>query len=225
MLTFVMDLNIDIHLQNTYLKLKKTIHLIRHGQTEYNKLGIVQGSGINSSLNETGIAQAMCFFQSYKHIPYDKIYTSNLNRTIESVQNFIDSGLPHEKLEELNEINWGEVEGKRPDKETTRKFIETMEQWKKGNYDIAVKDGETPRLMQERQKKGIEKILLNKSEKNILIASHGRAMRSLLCTMLDKPLSSMDEFGHSNLCLYELEYFNGRFTIIRHNCTKHLKNL
>jgi len=40
----------------------KTIYFIRHGETEYNKLGIVQGSGVDSELNENGRAQAQAFY-------------------------------------------------------------------------------------------------------------------------------------------------------------------
>ena len=41
---------------------KKTIYLIRHGETDFNRQGIVQGSGVDSDLNELGLAQAEAFF-------------------------------------------------------------------------------------------------------------------------------------------------------------------
>ncbi|HYG15236.1 MAG TPA: histidine phosphatase family protein, partial [Bacteroidia bacterium] len=41
---------------------KKTIYLVRHGETEFNRMGIVQGSGVDSELNETGRKQADLFF-------------------------------------------------------------------------------------------------------------------------------------------------------------------
>ncbi|MDP4678865.1 MAG: histidine phosphatase family protein, partial [Cyclobacteriaceae bacterium] len=36
----------------------KKIYIIRHGQTDYNKNNMVQGRGINSSINEFGQEQA-----------------------------------------------------------------------------------------------------------------------------------------------------------------------
>jgi broad specificity phosphatase PhoE len=87
----------------------KKIYLVRHGQTEFNKKGIVQGSAVNSSLNDTGRAQAHAFYQAYKHIPFDAVYTSALNRSIESVQAFIDQSIPHFIRPGLNEISWGEM--------------------------------------------------------------------------------------------------------------------
>jgi broad specificity phosphatase PhoE len=60
---------------------KKSIYLIRHGETDFNRRGVVQGSGVDSLLNEWGEAQAAAFFNAYQHVPFDKIYTSDLKRT------------------------------------------------------------------------------------------------------------------------------------------------
>ena len=70
--------------------------MIRHGETEYNRQGIVQGSGIDADLNETGRNQAEAFYQKYKDIPFDKVYTSALVRTHQTVEKFIEAGIPHE---------------------------------------------------------------------------------------------------------------------------------
>ena len=91
----------------------RTIFLLRHGQTDFNVRGIVQGSGVDSSLNDTGRQQAARFFAAYGHVPFDKVYTSALRRTHESVQLFLDLGLRHEVHAGLNEISWGVREGTR----------------------------------------------------------------------------------------------------------------
>jgi len=70
----------------------KKIYIVRHGQTDFNLNGIVQGSGVDSSLNEHGRAQANAFFQQYGAVKFDAIYTSVLKRTIESVETFIQQG-------------------------------------------------------------------------------------------------------------------------------------
>ena len=50
------------------------MYIIRHGETNYNKLGIVQGSGVDTDINEKGEAQADAFYQAYKHIPFQQIF-------------------------------------------------------------------------------------------------------------------------------------------------------
>ena len=86
------------------------IYLIRHGQTDFNKVGIVQGQGVNSKLNALGRRQANQFFQAYQHIPFNLIFTSELQRTLQSVEPFLKTGLPHKIHAGLNEINWGKFE-------------------------------------------------------------------------------------------------------------------
>eukprot|EP01036_Dinobryon_divergens_P048115 gene48115-64565_t len=84
---------------------KKTIYITRHGETEFNRLGIIQGSGVDSELNETGHLQAQLFYNHYKDTAFDKVYTSALQRTYQSVQRFIEElRIPYEQLPELNEI-------------------------------------------------------------------------------------------------------------------------
>jgi probable phosphoglycerate mutase len=61
----------------------------------------------------------------------------------------------------------------------------------------------------------------------ILVAMHGRAIRILLTHLLDLPLSAMDSFNHSNLCLYRLiyNYQTQRFSLDLANNTEHLTKL
>jgi len=183
----------------------KTIYLIRHGQTEYNRKGVVQGSGIDAPLNETGFKQAQSFYEVYRKIPFQKVFTSVLQRSIQTVQSFLDDGLPHTPLEGLNEINWGEKEGKVANDEDHKYYRFIIDSWKNGRYDQAIKGGESPLMVMERQKSALAAILADENDP-VLICMHGRAMRIFLCLMLGYDLSRMDEFKHSNLCLYVLEY-------------------
>src|SRR6201985_2209086 len=91
--------------------IQKTLYIVRHGQTDLNKQGIVQGRGMNTDLNDEGRMQALQFFEAYKGVPFDKIYISKLKRTQQSIQQFIDLGIPFEKLAGLDELAWGIHEG------------------------------------------------------------------------------------------------------------------
>jgi len=156
--------------------LTKTIYLIRHGETEFNRRGVVQGSGIDSDLNELGFLQARAFFDTYQDIEFDKIYTSKLRRTVQSVQEFINVGIPYEQFEGLNEISWGEKEGKIPNYLEDENYLEIIVNWGKGKTDIpAAKGGETPEQVVVRQKTAFEEIISRSDERMILVAMHGRA--------------------------------------------------
>jgi len=206
------------------LKTKK-IYLVRHGQTEYNLHGIVQGSGVDSDLNATGQRQAELFFDMYQSVNFDKVYTSRLKRSIQSVQKFIDKGIPVEHYEGLNEIDWGTREGKKISEEDDAYYHELVRRWGEGEIETPIEGGESPVMVQNRQKPVLDKILSREDEKTILICMHGRAMRIFLSLMLNYPLKEMDKFSHTNLCLYELTYTGSMFTVDRFCDTTHLKEM
>jgi probable phosphoglycerate mutase len=206
-------------------KIGKTIHLIRHGQTDFNKRNIIQGSGINSDLNSEGQAQAKAFFEGFKAHDYDHVYTSKLKRAIQSVQGFIDAGIPHTTLAEFNEINWGIMEGRESSEATAALFAATVSEWQRGNIHHAVEMGETPYDMFQRQAQGIEWVLSQSEQDKILICMHGRAIRSFLCLLTHTPLHLMEQWEHSNLCLYELVFDGYKFEVTKANSTAHLSSI
>ncbi|PIQ19988.1 MAG: histidine phosphatase family protein [Cytophagales bacterium CG18_big_fil_WC_8_21_14_2_50_42_9] len=200
----------------------KKIYLLRHGQTDFNLQNIIQGSGVDSSLNATGQWQAQRFFDAYQDVPFDKVYTSVLQRSIQSVQGFIDKGIPHEKYPELNEICWGSREGTYVTPETDVKYFELLDKWKNGECHLRMDEGESPEDVAARQRKFLEILLSRPEEETVLICMHGRAMRVFLCVMLNYPLRCMDTFEHHNLGLYVLHHTGSMFSIHKHMDIAHL---
>ncbi len=207
--------------------LKKEIYLIRHGETDYNKKGIVQGSGIDADLNETGRQQAEAFFKKYKSVPFQKIYTSALIRTHQTVSSFLEAELPHEIIPEFNEISWGIKEGIEPTDADNDYYAYILKKWQEGETHLPVEGGESPEDVVKRLSEGLKKVIQNLHENLILIAMHGRAMRILLTMISKKPLSDMDTFPHQNTCLYKLvyDYETENFEIIISNDTSHFEFL
>lgn len=203
----------------------KVIYLIRHGQTEYNKLKLVQGSGIDSNLNEVGWAQSEAFHAEYANVPFDKVYTSELKRTHQTVRKFTEEGIPWEQFEGLNEISWGKKEGKIITPEDDKQHYEMLAAWQNGNWNWKIEGGESPLEVQKRQRRDWNKIMLNTDEKHILVCMHGRAMRILLCMLLGVSLSEMDRFSHGNTCLYKVSYLEGQYKLELENDTSHLSEL
>jgi broad specificity phosphatase PhoE len=201
----------------------KKIYLIRHGQTDFNLKNIVQGSGVDSDLNERGRAQANAFYQMYKDVPFDKIYTSALKRSQQSVQQFTEKGIPAEALAGLNEICWGTKEGMKVTAEEDAYYHYMIRQWQLGNTSLKIEKGESPDDVVERLIPVMNHIMKEASKKTILICMHGRAIRILLCYLLNYPLRSMDMFEHENLCLYRLDHTGSMFSVELYNDTTHLK--
>lgn len=198
------------------------LYIIRHGETDFNKRGIVQGRGVDSDLNEQGIIQARSFFKAYHHIEFDKIITSTLKRTHQTVEAFINKGIPWEQYAGLDELDWGINEGREATKEMKEEFYQLTKNWMDGYLDLKFPGGESPKEVYQRQKEVMDNLIANHHQlSKVLICMHGRALRLLLCQLLDIPLSNMDNFPHSNVSLYRLAFKNGSFEMLDFNNTDH----
>lgn len=196
------------------------LYIIRHGETDFNKRGIVQGRGVNSDLNEMGQQQARSFYKAYHHIPFDRIYTSSLKRTHQTVEPFISKGIEWIKLHELDELDWGVNEGREATAEMKTEFQLLTRKWMEGDLDLKFPGGESPIEVNHRQKIAIQKII-SEPVNHALICMHGRALRLILCELLNIPLSNMDTFPHSNVSLYRLKYSDNKFEMLDFNNTDH----
>lgn len=202
----------------------KTLYIVRHGQTELNKRGIVQGRGMDTDLNDEGRRQAQHFFAAYRQVPFDKIYISKLKRTQQSIQPFIDLGIPFEKLSGLDELAWGIHEGQPATPENKAAFLQLMRDWLDGDLDSKFEGGESPNEVKQRQLEALKVIMSHPEEKTVLVCMHGRALRLLLCLLMEKPLTEMENFPHQNLVLYKVTYDGSKYEIVDFNNAGHLKN-
>ncbi|GAA4090613.1 histidine phosphatase family protein [Mucilaginibacter panaciglaebae] len=202
----------------------KTLYIVRHGQTDLNKQGIVQGRGRDTDLNDEGRKQARQFFEAYKAAPFDKIYISELKRTQQSIQPFIDLGIPFEKLSGLDELAWGIYEGAPSTPKTKAAFLKLMREWVSGKLDSKFEGGESPNEVKLRQLEALKAIMSHTEEKQVLICMHGRAMRLLLCLLTNRPLTEMDSFPHQNLVLYKVIFDGEKYEITSFNNAEHLKH-
>ncbi|MGV3762409.1 histidine phosphatase family protein [Parapedobacter sp.] len=203
--------------------MEKTLYIIRHGQTDFNLKGIVQGRGIDSPLNEIGKKQAEAFYSHYRNVGFDKIYTSTLVRTHQTVAPFV--GIPTEQLAGLDEIGWGIYEGKEQTPDIMEGFVELTECWRTGELDRAVEGGETPNQLAARQRKALDHILSRPEEKTVLVCMHGRAMRVFLCLLIGQDIAAMDEFPHTNTALYKVHYNGEAFSIMDAYNIEHLTDM
>lgn len=203
--------------------MEKTLYIIRHGQTDLNLRGIVQGRGVDTPLNETGRKQAEAFYAHYKDVHFDKIYISTLRRTRETVEPFIRAGYSVESLSGLDEIGWGIYEGKEQTPEIIAGFEDLTTRWRNGELDACVEGGETPNQLAARQRQALNVILSRPEEKTILICMHGRAMRVFLSVLTNRDIALMDDFPHTNTALYKVHYRDGEFTITEAYNIQHLE--
>jgi len=201
--------------------MQKNIYILRHGETENNRLAIVQGSGIDGTLNETGLRQAHAFYLKYQDFPFELVVTSRLQRTHQTVKAFIDKGIPWVQLAEINEMNWGIHEGKSYATWMEQPYKEAISDWEKGIYETRLEKGESAAELAARL--GVFMDWLNqRPEQNILICSHGRAMRCMMTYFFGLPVSAMEKFSHKNTVVYHFLQDTNGFNPILINDISHL---
>lgn len=200
---------------------KKCIYIIRHGETEQNRLNIVQGRGIDSSLNEIGINQSQLFYNHYKSIAFDRIYCSSQFRSFQTIQQFTTHQKEIFKDERLDEICWGEHEGKGGDPELMNKYHRIIQSWSIGNYHDKPEGGESAIELAERVRSFVTRLTQETFQK-ALICTHGRTLRAMICILKEIPLSNMEHIKHKNTGLYLVELDQNRWNILTENDCSHL---
>ncbi len=200
---------------------RKELYIIRHGQTDFNKEKIIQGRGVNPHLNDEGRHQALRFFEKYQHLPFQKIYTSTLVRTHQTVEHFLKTGIPHEAFDALDEFDWGIHEGMKSTPDLKSAFDEITLAWRNGKLDLGPELGETPIQVMNRQKEFWDH-WIQTDEDLVLICMHGRCMRIFLSWLTGRGLEAMDTFDHSNTCLYHGFWDGQQLILEKENDTSHL---
>jgi len=203
---------------------EKLIYIIRHGETDCNLNGIVQGCGIDSELNQKGFHQSKLFYEQYRHEKFDLVISSHLKRSIQTVQNFISEGIPHIRDQRIREISWGEHEGKSGEPELMEKYFQILKHWSTGNYHARPVNGESAEELQDRIGLFLNE-LTNRAESKILICTHGRTLRAMMCLIQNLPISRMEDIHQQNTGLYKCRYIHGNWDLLETNSLTHIPSM
>jgi probable phosphoglycerate mutase len=202
-----------------------SLYLVRHGETDYNRRGIVQGGGIDSSLNETGRRQARQLAERFRSVSFDAVYASTMQRARQTADILAE---PHEPirrahLEELQEMSWGIYEGAGPSSDRDAELGEIKAEWRQGIFDRTVEGGESILDVRERAIAAMDRVMAEDAGQTVLVVTHGRYLRVLLASVLDEySLDQMHQLDHSNTCVNRLVHTGDRFEARLLNCTAHL---
>jgi broad specificity phosphatase PhoE len=202
--------------------MKKEIYLIRHGRTLYNLQKRVQGRGIDSSLDPLGIAQGQAFYEHYQQQPFELIFTSSLKRTKETVSPFIQEGITHIEMPELDEISWGIYEGKESNEEMHAEYKRVRSSWAAGNYHARIEEGESAKEMVDRLHLFVNQ-LKKRAEEKILVCTHGGSMAFLMTILQEQPISEMVQYRHRNTGLCHFHFDGSNFQLKLQDDIKHLE--
>lgn len=150
--------------------MQKTLYLMRHGQTLFNRQKKIQGA-CDSPLTKQGITDAKKVGEYFKEqdIEFDHAYTSTQERAEDTLN--IVAHQPYQRLKGLKEWNFGEFEGE--SERLNPKFDPTI-----GSMGDAFVPygGESADQVQSRMVKTLTKIMQQADHQQVLVVGHGGAI-------------------------------------------------
>ena len=182
--------------------MKKTIYLLRHGETLFNTQHKIQG-WCDSPLTQKGIKQAEIASQWFKNegITFDSAYCSTSERASDTLEIITGSTIKYQRLKGLKEWNFGAFEGKDECLNPVLPYGDFFEYY----------GGEKEKDFQKRIVSTIINIAKNDSSQSILIVSHGAACAQF-CRYWEKYNIVQYQRGIKNCSIMEFSYENDIFS-------------
>ena len=158
------------------------ITLVRHGESEANKLRIIQGHK-DYPLSDLGREQArnLAEYFSENNYVFDKVYSSDLIRAKETAETLSSKlGITEINFDSrLREFNLGIYQGRHNDDMTSEDNAFLQSCW--ADHSKRVPEGETVEEMKNRIKEAFYEIVeQNEGAKRILIVGHGGSLYHIL---------------------------------------------
>lgn len=160
------------------------LFLIRHGKSEWNKLGLWTGL-TDIELAKEGIEEAKKAGELLKNEDIHSVYTSSLKRTHQTFENIKKASgkinVHHKAHSELNERHYGIHTGKNKWQIKEEIGEEEFQKIRRG-WDVKIPEGETLKDVHARvvpfYEENIKKEL--REGKNVLVVAHGNTLRALI---------------------------------------------
>lgn len=159
------------------------LYLARHGETDMNTNRIYCG-WLDVSINSRGIRQCEILRDKLSDVSFDRIITSSLDRSVQSAK--IISGAEEEKLQRsssLNEINFGEWEGKTSDY-IRQNYYEDYRQWAEDWKSFCFPKGESFEGFKNRVYCYCEELFKLNKDETLLITAHEGSLKVVIMVLL-----------------------------------------
>ena len=161
----------------------KTLFVFRHGETDWNKEGRMQG-GTDIPLNETGRRQAGVLAEFFKKNPVEVFLTSDLMRAHDTARIARgETDIPLVIDPRLRETNLGQAEGLLFDEVEARFGKALLDLWRHSGQEhrhVRFPGGESKHEHLTRVLDGLESFLHSTTHRRIGVAVHGGVMRRLI---------------------------------------------
>jgi probable phosphoglycerate mutase len=194
--------------------------LVRHGENEWTASGKLAGRTPGVFLNEKGREQAAQLAQFLGKQPLAAIYSSPLERCVETAKPLADVlGLPVVVHDDVIEVDYGEWRG------GELKELSKRPEWHAVQHTPSLfrfPQGETLRHVQQRAADAIERLVEAHPNQSFAVFSHGDVIRTLLAHYAGVPIDLFQRLQISTASVSVLGFFAGRPAVLAMNVTAEL---
>ena len=198
------------------------LYLVRHGQTEWNIIGRIQGWG-NSDLTQEGIDGAVLLGERLRNTDFDIAFSSPTKRAIDTTRLILrDRNVEIKEEPDLRELGYGSWDGEFL--KNIRDSEEFIEYKRNPALYKAENGGETFFQLQKRTVSAINRIISEYKSENVLIVSHAVALRSIMLYFENLPIDKiwdLPPIRNTSVTLIETDGKNSK--IILYGDISHLK--
>lgn len=201
------------------------ILLIRHGQSTGNVEARFTGQ-IDVELTDLGVTQGQILCKYLiENYNIDKIYTSCLTRAKNTIKYLAKNlNLTPSEDKRINELCLGKWEG-RLISELKATYPKELDRWSKEPRTFFCPDGESFENLYDRAVEFLSE-LVTIDAKTVCVCAHGGVLRSLLCYIKYGNVDYISEVDWgTNASITELDYKDGKFTIVKEFYDGFLKQL
>lgn len=198
------------------------LYLTRHGETEWNDKGIMQGWG-DSPLTDLGVRQAEWLRDRMKDTHIDVIYASPIGRAYNTAKIVKgERNIPLKAHDGLKEIRIGGWEGLNQEEMKSLSEENYYNFWNIPSKYIPTGNGENFYEVKERAFKAINEILEKEKGKNILIVTHTITLKSYLCELEKRDIDTLwDPPFIKQTSLTEINFTEDGYEMPLVACMKH----
>ncbi len=185
------------------------LYIVRHGESTGNLAGTLQGSRVDEPLSPRGVQQAEALAARFAGEPLDAVFSSPMVRARQTAGILAaPHGLAIALDLDLVEFDWGVWCGRTLNKALEKEVAAIRARWRAGELDASPDGGESPLRVQSRAGRFLDRLRKSPSTASLVVA-HGRFDRILMATLLQRPLSRMDEIRQRNGSVSTFDW-NGR---------------
>lgn len=200
------------------------LFLIRHGATASNEKVpyILQGSGINGPLSETGQRQAAAASQFLSSANLDAIYSSPLIRAQQTAEAIAEPHqLQNRSLDGIQEVNVGQWEGKSWEV-IKEEHPEEHDQFHRQPGRTPYLGGESYQDVLDRTKPVLEELLQQHQGETIAVVAHNVVNRAFLAHVMGIDIDRAKSIRQINTCVNVIRSQNGSLELDTLNSYFHL---